>query len=204
MQHFINLDSELSCYSYYNLTPNEMMLVRILLLAINNDPEELKYVNQYFKLPESCRGSIIEMLYTLQSKGIINKTYKIPAKGQGFNPAKVELNQNTIKGLFKASYELGKELWEVYPLSTVVGSTEHKLKRISNKYNSLEDAFRYYGQCIRWNPTTHKQIIDLVNWGKANNYSFTTLGAFLADHDWENIKAMRNGSILTSSNMKLV
>lgn len=204
MQHFISLDSELSCYSFYNVTPNEMLLIRVLMLASSNDPEEKKYIQQYFQLPECCRGSIFEMLNTLQAKGIIKKSYKIPERGQAFDPSKVEFNQATIKGLYKASYDLGKELWEAYPLSTVVNGTEYKLKRISNKFDTIEDAFRYYGQAIRWNIEKHKEIINLVKWGVTNGYSFTTLGAFLADHDWNNIEAMKSGSVLTSSAMELV
>ena len=94
------------------------------MLASSNDPEEKKYIQQYFQLPECCRGSIFEMLNTLQAKGIIKKSYKIPERGQAFDPSKVEFNQATIKGLYKASYDLGKELWEAYPLSTVVNGVE--------------------------------------------------------------------------------
>lgn len=201
---FINLETELLCYNQYNLSPNELLFLRMLLLCQAEDPEEKKYFITYMQLPESCRGNIREMLVILQAKGYILKNYKIPEKGQQFDPVNIPFNQKMVNKLYKASYQMGKELYDVYPLSCIVNECEYKLKRISNKFDTLEDAYRYYGQAIRNDNMTHEQIIKLIKWGKDNGYQFTTLGAFLADHDWNNILSMQKESILNNSYMKMV
>ena len=72
------------------------------------------------------------------------------------------------------------------------------------KFDSLEDAFRAYGKYIRWNKATHDHVIKLVEWGKANNYQFTTLDCFIVDNDWNNIEELSANSILASSELKLL
>ena len=90
---FINLETELLCYNQYNLSPNELLFLRMLLLCQTEDPEEKKYFITYMQLPESCRGNIREMLVILQAKGYILKNYKIPEKGQQFDPISIPFNQ---------------------------------------------------------------------------------------------------------------
>ena len=174
----------------------------MLLLAKEEDMQDTIY--RYFKLPEEARGSIIGMLESLKEKGIILSTYKVPKKGEKFDPFDVPLSQNFQKHFFKASYDLGKDLFDHYPLSTVINGVETKLRRISNKFDTLEDAFRAYGKYIRWSEATHKHIIELIEWGKANNYNFTTLGSFIVDNDWVNLEAMTADGLLTNSGLKLL
>lgn len=174
----------------------------MLLLAKEEDIQDTIY--RYFKLPEESRGSILEMLENLQKKGIILSTYKLPKKGEKFNPLDVPLSQNFQNHFFKASYDLGKDLYDHYPTSTVVNGIEYKLRRISKKFDSLEDAFRTYGKYIRWSQKTHDHIIELIEWGKANNYQFTTLDDFIVDNDWLNIESLTSDGLLTNSGLKLL
>lgn len=174
----------------------------MLLLSKEEDIQET--IQRYFKLPEAARGSIIEMLESLQNKGIILKTYKLPKKGERFNPLDVPLSQNFQSHFFKASYELGKDLYDHYPTSTVVNGVEYKLRRVSKKFDSLEDAFRTYGKYIRWSQKTHEHVIKLIEWGKSNNYQFTTLDDFIVDNDWLNIESMVSDGLLTNSGLTLL
>ena len=203
MKHITTqIDEEFVIFEKYSVTPNELFFLKMLLLAKEEDMQDTIY--RYFKLPEEARGSIIGMLESLKEKGIILSTYKIPKKGEKFDPFDVPLSQNFQKHFFKASYDLGKDLFDHYPLSTVVNGVETKLRRISNKFDTLEDAFRTYGKYIRWSETTHKHIIELIEWGKANNYNFTTLGSFIVDNDWVNLEAMTADGLLTNSGLKLL
>ena len=203
MKHITTqIDEEFVIFEKYSVTPNELFFLKMLLLAKEEDMQDTIY--RYFKLPEEARGSIIEMLESLKKKGIILSTYKIPKKGEKFDPFDVPLSQNFQKHFFKASYDLGKDLFDHYPLSTVINGVETKLRRISNKFDTLEDAFRTYGKYIRWSETTHKHIIELIEWGKANNYNFTTLGSFIVDNDWVNLEAMTADGLLTNSGLKLL
>lgn len=174
----------------------------MLLLSKEEDIQET--IQRYFKLPEAARGSIIEMLESLQNKGIILKTYKLPKKGERFNPLDVPLSQSFQSHFFKASYELGKDLYDHYPTSTVVNGVEYKLRRVSKKFDSLEDAFRTYGKYIRWSQKTHEHVIKLIEWGKTNNYQFTTLDDFIVDNDWLNIESMVSDGLLTNSGLTLL
>lgn len=203
MKHITTqIDEEFVIFEKYSVTPNELFFLKMLLIAKEEDMQDTIY--RYFKLPEEARGSIIGMLESLKEKGIILSTYKIPKKGEKFDPFDVPLSQNFQKHFFKASYDLGKDLFDHYPLSTVVNGVETKLRRISNKFDTLEDAFRTYGKYIRWSEATHKHIIDLIEWGKANNYNFTTLGSFIIDNDWVNLEAMTADGLLTNSGLKLL
>ena len=109
-----------------------------------------------------------------------------------------------MKQFYKSSFELGKDLYDNYPLSTVVNGIEYKLRRISKKFNSLEEAFLKYGKAIGWNPERHEEIIALIKQGIESNYNFTTLDDFIVDNDWLNLEAMSKDGIINNSNMKLL
>lgn len=186
----------------YSINPSELLLLEIILIAQEGDDAEL--VHEYFSTRMCARGKVRELLSGLVSVGVINKSYKIPEPGTAFNPNDIPLNKNLVKDFYKCSFEMGKELFEVYPKSTIVNGTEYKLRRISKKFDSLEDAYRAYGKAIRWKPEVHNHIIELVKEGINNNYNFTTLGDFIVDNDWVNMEALSKDSILSSSNLKLL
>ena len=201
MKH-LDLKQQLTWCNTFNVTPNELILFEVLLLLQENDDPEL--VKFYFELTESARGSFRDSLSRLQETGLVNKSYKIPEKGTKINPYDIPLNKTKTKHFYKCSFELGKELYENYPLSTVVNGVEYKLRRISKKFNSLEDAYLKYGKSIGWNPDRHNEIIDLIKQGVANNYNFTTLDDFIVDNDWLNLEAISKDGIINNSTMKLL
>ena len=151
-----------------------------------------------------ARGSTIDLLQGLQDAGVILKTYKIPEKGQKFDIFAVPINKNLVKDFHKSSFEMGEELFENYPLSTVVNGLEYKLRRISKKFDSLEDAYRAYGKAIRWKPEVHDKVIELVKQGKESGYQFTNLGDFIVDRDWLNMEAISKDGIMMNSNTTLL
>ncbi len=201
MKH-LDLKQQLTWCNTFNVTPNELILFEVLLLLQENDDPEL--VKFYFELTESARGSFKDSLSRLQEAGLVNKSYKIPEKGTRINPYDIPLNKTKTKHFYKCSFELGKELYENYPLSTVINGVEYKLRRISKKFNSLEDAYLKYGKSIGWNPDRHNEIIDLIKQGIANNYNFTTLDNFIVDNDWLNLEAISKDGIINNSTMKLL
>ena len=186
----------------YKITSDELLFITVILLI--QEGEDSPYINLYFSLPTACRGGIRELLISLQHKQIINREYKIPPAGTKFIPEDVVFNKNFIKNFYRGSFWIGKELFESYPISTVVNGVEYKLRRVSKKFDSLEDAYRAYGKAIAWKPEVHKDIMQLVSWGKDNNYQFTTLDSFIVDNDWLNIKAMKDNSLLDTNTMKLL
>ena len=185
-----DIDNELIFLEKYNLTPTELMTIRTILLAQDNQEDYLfKFNNILIKTDVKFR----DILINLQNKQIITKAYKIPNEGEAFEFEDVTFNKSIVKAFYRASFELGKELFNVYPQTTIVNGVIYALRRVSKKFNSLEDAFRVYGKTIRWDEELHNEIIELVKWGIDNDYSFTTLDDFIVDNAWESIRAIRDG-----------
>ena len=185
-----DIDNELIFLEKYNLTPTELMTIRTILLAQDNQEDYLfKFNNILTKTDVKFR----DILISLQNKQIITKAYKIPNEGASFEFEDVTFNKSIVKAFYRASFELGKELFNVYPQTTIVNGVIYALRRVSKKFNSIEDAFRVYGKTIRWDEELHNEIIELVKWGIDNDYSFTTLDDFIVDNAWESIRAIRDG-----------
>jgi hypothetical protein len=197
-----NLEEQVVILEKYKINSDELLFITVILLIQEGDDNP--YINLYFSLPAKCRGGIRDILTSLQQKQVITKEYKIPPAGSKFVPEDVTFNKNFTKTFYKGSFWLGKELFENYPISTVVNGVEYKLRRVSKKYDSLEDAYKAYGKAISWKPDVHQNIMELIEWGKNNNYQFTTLDSFIVDNDWLNIAAMKDNSILDSNTVKML
>lgn len=197
-----NLEEQVVLLDKYKIDSNELLFITVILLIQEGDNNP--YINLYFSLPVGCRGNIRDLLTSLQNKQVITKEYKIPPSGTKFIPEDIIFNKNFIKTFYKGSFWIGKELFEIYPISTVVNGVEYKLRRVSKKFDSLEDAYRAYGKAISWKPEIHQKIIQLVEWGKQNNYQFTTLDSFIVDNDWLNIAAVRDNGLLTDNTVKML
>ena len=174
----------------YNLDPSELFTIKTILLAQDGEYECLR---RYVSV---LNGSFRTFLKSLQDKGIITQSYKIPKEGNQFIPEDVQFNKNFLKKYYRSGFEMGYELFETYPQSTIVNGQVYNLKRISRKFDSLEEAFAKYAKYIHNNPDLHKEIIDLVKWGIDNGYNFTTLDSFIVDNSWLAIKAMREGNAI--------
>lgn len=195
------LKEDLGIMQKYNLSPNELFIIRILLLAQEEDDS---YLCQYFLLPEETRGDLREVLLNLQVKGIVLKSYKIPAKGANFNPMNIEFNKNFVKGFFRCSFEIGVELFEAYPMFGNIQGSLVPLRGVSKKFSSPEDCYRAYGKAINWNPETHREILELLEWAKENtNFIQFSLASFVIDRRWLELKALRDGE-LTNVNYNTV
>lgn len=198
----LEINQQLTFCEKYSINPSELLLLEIILIAQENDDPEI--VQLYFNSRMCARGSIIDMLQGLKDAGVILSSYKIPEKGQKLDLFAIPINKNLVKDFYKSSFEMGKELFENYPLSTVVNGVEYKLRRVSKKFNSLEDAYRAYGKAIRWKPDAHKKVLELIDSGKSNGYVFTTLGDFIVDNDWLNMENIAKDGIVNNSNTKLL
>jgi hypothetical protein len=189
----LNLEQQLIFCEKYSINPSELLLLEILLLAQEGEQPEI--VNTYFTSRMCARGNTRELLSGLQDAGVITKAYKIPEKGSAFNPLDVPINKNLVKDFFKCSFEMGKELFENYPMFGLINGEPVGIRSVSKKFDSLEDFYRYYGKSISWKPDKHKYIMELVSWAKDHNLLVTTLANFVIDHKWEELEALRNGEI---------
>ena len=174
--------------SQYKIDPNELMCIKVILLAQDGEYEYLQNFAQV------CQLRLL--LTTLQSKGIILKSYKLPKEGSSFVPEDVQFNQNFLKKYYRSAYEMGEELFYTYPQSCVVNNQVFNLRSVSHKFDSLEDAFAKYAKQIKNNPDVHKEILDNIRWGIENGYNFTTLDRFIVDRAYEALKAFKEGNTI--------
>ena len=180
----------------YKINSDELLFITMILLIQEGDTNP--YINLYFSLPAACRGSIRELLVSLQHKQVITKEYKIPPQEQKtFIPEDITFNKTFVKNFYKGSFWIGKELFENYPMFCIINGSPASIRSVSKKFDSLEDFYRFYGKSIEWNPQKHKQIIELVKWGAENNVINCTLCNFVIDRKWEILEAMRDGEIGT-------
>lgn len=182
------IDNELVLMEKYKLTPTELFTVRTILMAQDGNTEPLKRLNVILN------GEFRLILERLQSKEIIIKAYKIPKQGTEFVPEDVLFNKNFVKQVYRASFEMGDELFETYPQFTMVQGAMYNLRRVSKKFNDLEDAFAKYAKIIKNDPEKHQEILDLIKWGIDNGYNFTTLDDFICDRGWTALSAFKNGN----------
>lgn len=186
----LTISNELCLLEKYKLTPTELFTVKLILLAQNE--REIEYLSRFNTLLD---GGFRLELERLQSKGIILKSYKIPKPGSSFNINEVEFNKNFIKQFYRASFEMGEELFNAYPQFLTINGICYNGRRISKKFNDIEDAFAKYGKAIKYSPEVHQQIIDDIKWGiEEGNYPFTTLDDFIADRGWSALNAYRNNN----------
>ena len=183
-----DLNTELILMSQYKIDSNELMCIKVILLAQDGEYEYLQNFAQV------CQLRLL--LTALQSKGIILKSYKLPKEGSSFVPEDVQFNQNFLKKYYRSAYEMGEELFYTYPQSCVVNNQVFNLRSVSHKFNSLEDAFAKYAKQIKNNPDVHKEILDNIRWGIENGYNFTTLDRFIVDRAYEALKAFKEGNTI--------
>jgi hypothetical protein len=185
-----NLDNELILMRDYKIYPNELYTIKVILLAQDGD---YTYLQQYIQCFEN-KHYLRLALESLREKGIILKSYKLPKEGTLFIPEDVQFNQNFLKRYYRGAFEMGEELFNIYPQSAVVNGVMYNLRSVSKRFDSLEQAFQKYAKNIKNNPELHQQIIDDVKWGVENQYQgFTTLDRFIIDRGYEFLHSMRNG-----------
>ena len=189
----MNLDNELCILERYKLTPTELFTIQVILLA--KEEGEYEWLQRFAQIQK-----LRPIIESLREKGIILKSYKIPKEGEKLIVEDIPFNQNFQKQYFRASFEMGQELFETYPQSCIVNNQYFNLRRISKKFDSLEQAFNRYSKYINNNPDKHKEVLELIRWGIDNNYSFTTLDSFIVNMDWNNIKNMKESGIININN----
>lgn len=201
----LNIDGEIGIMEKYSISPNELFLTRILLLAQEDYTEN--YILRFMQLPEEVRGSLSESLQHLQDRGIILKSYNIPGKGEIFNPSLVPINKVVEKCFHRYAFDMGIELFETYPMFGNINGTTVSLRGVARKFDSLEEFYRVYGKTIKWDPNLHKHILELIDWAKNNTkYLNMSISTFVIEHKWEELEALKSGDLtnINYDNIKLL
>lgn len=186
------MNEQLIIMEKYNLTPSEYFVVKLIFMT--QEGYEESYLLRYLKINKS---TFRDDLVSLQDKGIILKSWKIPEKGSKFDPLEIPLNKNFFKNMFKSSLELGKQLFDAYPMFVNINGSTFSLRSFAKKFDSIEDFFRFYGKTIHWDLELHNKILDLIKWDQDNNVGFLkmTICNFVLEMKWNELEALKNGDI---------
>ena len=177
----------------FNISLQECLLLKVLLLIKNNDFNS--FCVEYFDTPEIVRGSLRKNLLRLQEIDLIDKSYKIPEVGEKLDITSIKINRQFEKAFYKTSFELGKQLFESFPQFITIKGNQIGARRVSNKFNSLEEAFETYGRSILWDFDKHKKVIEAVEWGKTHKLINCTLATFILDRVWEELETLNKPEI---------
>lgn len=196
----LSLDREIDFMNKYGLTADELFLMRLIFLA-QEDRDD--YLKKFFG--ENALGlPITDLLKSLQEKGVINRSYQIPKKGTVFKPKDVEFNKQVLKGFLQHSEDLGMELFENYPNSTVINGKTFSLRNIAKFYKSFDEFCFAYGKEIKFDPKKHSEILELLEWGKENNLINSGISDFIISRRWIDLEEMRNGGMGTFNTNELI
>ena len=165
----MNIDEQLNLMNKYQLTPTEILITEMVFMVQEGYSEP--YLLRYLSIKDN-KESFRNNLLSLQNKGMILKSWKIPDKGSKFNPLEIPLNKNFFKNMFKSSLILGKELFDAYPMFVTINRSTFSLRSFAKKFDSIEDFFRFYGKTINWDLDLHNKILGLIKWDQDNNVGF--------------------------------
>ena len=161
----LSFDREIELMTKYQIFPEELLFIKLVFLAQEGHPE---YLSKYFsQMP--LKGAPRDTMLSLQEKGIINKSYKIPEKGKTFNPLDIDFNKNFMKSYLQHSYDMGMELFMNYPPYMIINGKQFSLRNIAKSFKNLDDFAFAYGKAIKFDVEKHKEIIELVEWAKEVN-----------------------------------
>lgn len=119
----LNFDQQLGVMEKYNLTAEEAFLLELLFLA-SIDEGHPEYLGRYCSISKNINVSIRDLLISLQKKGIINKSFKIPAVGERLDPEAIEFNKTFLHNYRKFSGELGAEFFLEYPSIAIINGVK--------------------------------------------------------------------------------
>jgi len=187
------MNEQLIIMEKYNLTPSEYFVVKLIFMT--QEGYEESYLLRYLKIN---KDTFRDDLVSLQNKGVILKSWKIPEKGSKFDPLEIPLNKNFFKNMFKSSLELGKQLFDAYPMFVNINGSTFSLRSFAKKFDSIEDFFRFYGKTIHWDLDKHNKILDLIKWDQDNNVGFLKMSIcnFVIEQKWNELEALKNGDIV--------
>jgi len=184
----VELNTILNLMSNYSLTADELLLVYLTFLARDeeNHPE---YFAKWFS--NGGKDKLKTLFDSLKEKGIIHKNYN----PETYVPNDIEFNKNFLKSWIKNSGELGKELFDAYEPFLYINGKYVPLKNIAKKFYSLEEFFFFYSVQIGHSVDKHKEVMELLEWGKNNKQIKYGILEFCVSHKWDELKYIKEHNL---------
>ena len=105
-----SLNEEVSLCINLGVTPTELLVMRLIFLAVDGDVKLLA------NFATNTNIDIREVLQSLQKKGVILANYRIPEKGEVLKVENIPFNKTKIKTYLRESHQAGMELFDAYPM----------------------------------------------------------------------------------------
>ena len=184
----MELNTILNICIAHNLTFDEFFLIYMTLLA-RDEENHSEYLGKWFS--NGGKERLRELFNSLKNKGIILKSYN----AESYVPNDIQFNKNFIKSWYKQSGEMGQELFNEYPPFLNINGKLMSLRNIAKKFYSLDEFYFYYSATIGHNPEKHKEIMELLKWGKENDQIRIGLLEFVASHKWDELKYLKENNM---------
>ena len=181
----MDIKTILNIMGHYGLTSEELLLVWCTIQAREEEGHP-EYFKQWYE--QGGKERLKGLFQGLKDKGVILKDY-CP---EHYDPNDVEFNKNFLKGWFKYSLALGQELFDAYPKVSMINGQWFPLCDISKKFNSMDEFFFFYAKEIGHNVQKHREIMELLKWGIANDCVKTNIVGFVISHLWDVIRELRD------------
>lgn len=168
----------------YKLTADELLLIYLTFLAQDEEGHP-EYFAKWFN--NGGNSQLRNLFESLKQKSVIKKDYN----PESYNPNEIEFNKNFLKSWLKNSGEMGQELFDAYPPFMSSGGKLYALKNIAKKFNTLDEFFFAYSSTIKHNPDKHKEVMELLEWGKEHNQINYGICEFIISAKWTELAYLR-------------
>lgn len=177
----LDVERKLNILSKHSLNIEEWFFIELIFLALEGDEKPLyKYFTECSKttLPK-------DTLQHLKDKKVFSAAYKVPKEGENFDYQQVKFSKTFLNNYLKESHELGEELFEAYPAYMQFGDKLFPAKNITKTgFNSLEAFFYAYGKAIKFNPETHRRVMDSLEFAKENELITYGIAEYVISRKW--------------------
>lgn len=184
----MDINTILNLLITYNISADELLLVYLTFLARDEEGHP-EFFAKWFQ--NGGASKLRNLFESLKSKGLIHKDYNPDL----YNPNEIDFNKNFLKSWIKNSGEMGQELFDAYPPFVSSNGKLLPLKNIAKKFNTLDEFFFAYSSAIKHNPTKHKEVMELLEWGKNNNQINYGILEFVISQKWTELKYLKDNGL---------
>lgn len=185
-----SIEEEVNIYIKSGLSPNELFITELLLLAAAGDSAPfIKYISNISDGKELLRNTLV----SLQTKKVIKMSYKIPGPGEALSFRSIPFNKNFLNTYKRESHLLGKEFFEAYPPFININGKMCSIRNITKAgLYSIEEFCIFYAKAIRSSTFKHSDIMSILEWAKEETLVSVSIVEFIASHKWEELEIIKN------------
>jgi hypothetical protein len=203
MNSELSLKEEINIYINSGLTPSELFILRLLFLAQDGDTS---LINNYISNADNGKEVFKVVLKSLQNKGIILASFKMPKEGEILRYTDIPINKNFVKKFIRESNQIGKEFFDAYPPFIYINGKMASIKNITKAgLFSIDEFCFFYGRQLKLSSVKHERVMEALEYGKEHNLINYSILEFIASQKWNEIEYIRSsGEVAGYQNSELL